>query len=264
MPCLVNLKVKKVSFVRRGANRREFFLAKTADFRSQGEGVNNSINSGGRSPMRPEIRLKLGEILKKERDIDRVCALLKEDAVLKASEAEVAEVRDFVALIPPPDPAIALELQKAADAKKTAEEAQKAAVAELTKIREDNHRAEVQKWVEDNCKYLNMTSTDATEQILKTEKVDLVTAEMLKKSFKSTSDALAASELLKEAGRGNENRDFDPIGGNLILDVSKMANEIRKSGDVKQSDAIIAAIKTAGPIRYENYRKEFNRRARIN
>jgi hypothetical protein len=273
MPCLTNLRVKKVSFVRRGANKKEFFLAKTADFSAtnndggeeesgNGEAFNNEIQSGGRKPMRPEIRLRLGDILKKERDMDRVCALLKEDSVLKATEAEVAEVRDFIALIPPPDPTIALELQKAADAKKDAEEAQAKAEGELTKIRESNHRSEVKKWVEDNCKYANLTNDEATDQILKAEKVDLVTAEMLKKSFKGTSDALASSELLKEAGRSGEARDFDAVGGNLVMDVSKMANEIKKSGTVKQSDAILAAIKSAGPVRYESYRKEFNRRAR--
>ena len=269
MACLTNLKVKKVSFVRRGANRREFFLAKSADYRGEGaeelKDNNDNNSNGGAKPMRAEVRLRLGDILKQERDVERVSALLKSDGALKVTDAEIAEVRDFVSLIPPPDPQVALEMKKQADAVQEAVEKQAKAEAELLKIREDNHAAEVKKWVDDNCKYLNITATEATEQILKAEKVDLVTAETLKKSFKSTSDALAASVLMKEVGRNGagEGSDFDPIGGNIVSDVAKIAGELQKSSsEVKKSDTIVAAIKSIGANRYENYRKEFNRRAR--
>ena len=275
MAYLMNLKVKKVSFVKRGANKREFFLAKSADYitaqntdnppSSSGEGDNSNNFNGGARPMRPEVRLRLGDILKKEHDIDNICSLLKKDDVLKATDAEIAEIRDFVSLIPPPpapDPTLELEKQKAIDLAKSAEEARKQVEAEIAKMRDEAHKAEVTKWVETNCKYLNMDTPTAVEQILKAEKVDLVTAETLKKSFQSTSEALQASALLKEVGRSGEDGNFDPIGGNLVADISKVASEIQKSHEVKKSDAVMAAIKSVGGAKYDAYRKEFNRRAR--
>jgi hypothetical protein len=265
MPCLKNLNVKKVSFVRRGANKREFFLAKSADFRgSNQEGdVNNNNKSGGATTMRPEVRLKLGEILKKERDVERVCALLKEDTVLKAQDSEIAEVRDFVALIPAPDPTPALELAKSQDTIAKAEAARVAAETELKNIKETTHKAEIKKWVSENCSHLTgMNADEATEKILKAEKVDADTAETLKKSFQSTSDALKASEIVKEIGRGGEDS-YDPIGGNLVAEVSKVASELKKSDSSRSgSNAVIAAIRSTGHARYENYRKEFNHRVR--
>jgi hypothetical protein len=283
MPCLTNLKVKKVSFVRRGANKREFFLAKSADFvegeAGDGEGAveveveveekevdvnknKNSNNNHGGAYMRPEVRLKLGEILKKERNVEQVCALLKEDTVLKATDAEVGEVRDFVALIPAPDQTAQLELIKSQDALAKETLAKANAEKELQAIRESNHKAEIRKWVDAKCGYLaGISAEEATEQILKAEKVDPVTAEILKKSFESTSTALKASEVVKEIGRGGE--DFDPISGGIVAEVSKVANELKKSSDViKASDSVMAAIRSVGGKRYEAYRKDFNHRVR--
>jgi hypothetical protein len=264
MACLLtDLKVTKVSFVKRGANKRQFFLAKSADFVE--EGAVKPINKPGGAKMRPEIKVKLGEILKKERDAESICALLKEDAVLKVTDEELSEVKDFVGLIPPlqkvePAPEAALLAKAQADAKK-AEEDNRSLQARLAKIEEDNHNKTVSEWVEKECPYLNMTTADAASQIVKAEKVDPETAESLKKSFKSTSDALRISQLTKELGRNGE-EGLDPVGGNVVAEVVKKTQELKKGSDAKSSDIIMAAIKDVGAARYENYRKEFNRRAR--
>lgn len=257
---LRDLKVKKVSFVSRGANRKQFFLAKSADFDTS---VNSNINSGGTTTVRPEIKSKVAEILKAERNIDKVVALLKEDATLKATDAEVTEVKEFLAMVPaPPDnSAAAAALAKAqADAKAAEEEKQKLETR-LNKIEEDQHRAEVKKWVDDECTHLNMGVDEAVNQILKAEKVDKDTAETLKKSFKSTSDALKSSVVLREVGRDGEVT--DPLCNNLVAEVTKAAGDIRKSaGSQKQSEIIVEAIKSVGGQRYEQYRREFNHRAK--
>jgi len=261
---LRDLQVKKVSFVRRGANRRVFFLAKSDDA-DDAAGVVNNHNSGGAIKMRPEIKAKLGEILKTERDLEKVCALLKGDAALKATEDEITEVRDFMSLMPPPDDSALKKAQE--DAKKAADDAKKAAdekqalEARLNKIEEDRHRDEIKKWVDTECPHLNMTTNDAVEKILKAEKVDNETAEALKASFKATSDALRTSVAMREIG--NDGESHDPIAGNLVAEVSKSADEIRKSDrGVKRSEAVIDAIKSIPGQRYEAYRREFNHRAR--
>jgi vacuolar-type H+-ATPase subunit I/STV1 len=252
---LRDLKVKKVSFVSRGANRKQFFLAKSADFDTS---VNNNINSGGTTTVRPEIKSKVAEILKAERNIEKVVALLKEDATLKATDAEVTEVRDFLAMMPAPDTSA---LEKAqAEAKKAEEEKQKLETR-LNKIEEDQHRAEIKRWVDDECAHLNMNVDEAVNQILKAEKVDKDTAETLRKSFKSTSDALKSSVILREVGRDGEA--MDPLCNNLVAEVTKAAGDIRKSASgQKQSEIIVDAIKSVGAHRYEQYRKEFNHRAK--
>jgi hypothetical protein len=109
-----------------------------------------------------------------------------------------------------------------------------------------------------------MSAEEATDQILRAEKVDLATAEVLKKSFRSTSEALKASKILEDIGSGGEDS-FDPIGGGVAAEVSRMANELHKStggSGMKKSDAVLAAIHGIGGRRYEAYRKEFNHRAR--
>ncbi len=255
MAYLQNLKVKKVSFVTRGANRKQFFLAKSADSIESSDSKNNI--SGG-TTVRPEIKQKAAEILKAERNIDKVVALLKEDAALKATEAEITEIRDFLALIPAPD---ASALETATAAVKKAEEEKRSLEARLNKIEEDRHREEIAKWVAAECAYLNMPADEATAQILKAEKIDPSTAEMLKKSFKSTSDVLKTSKLMTEVGRDSE--PSDPIAGNLVSEVAKKSAELRKSGNQKPAEAVIEAIKAAGPDRYERYRKEFHQRTRM-
>jgi len=273
MAYLQELKVKKVSFVRRGANKKQFFLAKSADFTEEGvvkeNNNNNNNHSGGARKMRPEVKTKLSEILKAERNIDKVVGLLKEDAVLKATDEELVEVRDIVELLPPPVEAKKQEenndaaaLVKAQAEAKKAEEEKKALEARLAKIDEDTHLKDDTAFIEKECPYLNVATEDAVAQIVKAEKVDAATAEMLKQSFISTSDAIRVSQLTKELGRSGEDG-LDPIGGNVVAEIVKKTQDLRKADSKAPSSELIrAAIHDLGATRYENYRKEFNRRAR--
>lgn len=263
MRYLCNLKVKKVSFVRRGANRRQFFLAKSADYVDESGEKSINKQSGGAHKMRPEVKTKLSDILKKERDMERVCVLLKEDTALAVTEEELGEVKEVMSFIPvAPAESDAAALAKAQADARRAEDEKKALEARLTKVEQENHRKATSEWVEKECQYLNMTTEDAVNQIIKAESVSLETAEILKQSFKSTSDALRISKLTKEMGRGGDDA-LDPIGGNLVAEVVKKTQDLKKSdGGTKASDLISEAIKSVGPGRYETYRSEFNRRAR--
>ena len=271
MAYLQDLKVKKVSFVKRGANKRQFFLAKSTDSVDLDEDFSTSITNktqGGRK-MRVEVKTKLGEILKSERGVDKIIAAIKEDAVLKATEEELTEVREFVELIPPlpevkkEEPKLdeAALIKARADAQKYEEE-KKALEARLAKIEEDSHKKELADFLAKDCPYLNVPATDAVAQIMKAEKVDAGTAEMLKQSFISTSDAIRVSQLTKELGRSGE-EGLDPIGGNVVAEVVKKTQELKKTdANTKTSEIIRTAIQSLGPVRYENYRRDFNRRAR--
>lgn len=273
MGYLKNLCVKKVSFVRKGANKKEFFLAKSADFgeeksssddskkKKEEDVINNDGNSNsGGTTVRPEIRTKLAGILKAERNIEKVVALLKADTAIAVKDEELGEISEFLAMIPPL-PADNTEALKKAEADLAAAEVEKKALGErLTKVEQARHRDEIKKWVTEECPYLNVKVDDAVDRIVQAETAGEAVAKMLKEAFKGTSDTLRDSKLFKD--QGQDNREEDTIGGNILSDVVKKVNEIKKSDGLKGSEAVIEAVKSVGGRRYEQYRTEFNKRAK--
>ena len=88
MAYLKNLSVNKISFVNKAANKRKFVLLKSDETPDN--------NMGDVIRMRKEIKAKLIEVMKSETAIEKIVVLLKADADLKVTEAEVLEVTDFV------------------------------------------------------------------------------------------------------------------------------------------------------------------------
>lgn len=259
---LRELKVKKVSFVRRGANKKQFFLAKSAGEDS----IPNNQNSGGAHKMRPEIKKKLAEILKGERNADKVCVLLKSEATLKITEDEVTEVREFIEMFPPaPAPKETDNgdaLRKAQSDLETERAARKAADERIAKIEEDRHQEALEKWLGSECPHLPVKTEDAIKQILAAEKAGEEVAKTVKENFKATSKSIRESSLLKEIGRGGEG-DPDPLAGGLIAEVLQKRDALVKdaSEKLKSSDVITLAIKSMSPEKLEAYRDAHIRRA---
>jgi hypothetical protein len=259
--CLENLIVKKVSFVRRGANRKPFFLAKSADYVEKD--INNNDHQEAQT-MRPTIKTKLGEILKTERDQAKVCALLKADTELKVTDDEITLVKDFMSLLPPvvtPPPESDPTLARL----KKAEEDNTTLRADLAKMQEATQRADILKWVEEECPYLNVAATEAVDKIMKMMKADKDMAEELKKSYKTTSDALRDSALFKRFGSSGDAdySDHDPVSDGYVATVVKKTQEVHKTNTArKASDAVIDAIKSIGGRRYAQYRSDHIYRAK--
>lgn len=116
MAFLKDLTVKKVSFVRRAANRTKFLLLKSADadpeqkdqpeLKTEPEtAVKTELNKGGNQPVRPELKSRLMSImkeaalLKEKRTGEQVVALMKADETLKITDAEVTEVQNALELM---------------------------------------------------------------------------------------------------------------------------------------------------------------------
>jgi hypothetical protein len=260
MPCfLQDLKVKKVSFVRRGANKKQFFLAKSADFVEKK--IINEHSLGGTITVRPEIKAKVAEILKMERNAEKVVSLLREDTVLKATDIELEEISSFVSMIPAPPIVDNSALAKAQADIDLANAKALAAETRVSALETIQHTNDLSAWLAKECPALNIPSSSAIAQVLNAEKVSKEAAELLKDSFKSISTALQSSSLFREAGVRGDNGDV--LGADLVKAAQQKLTEIQKSGAAtKGSEQVVAAIRSLDVHKSEQYIADFRRKNR--
>lgn len=220
--------------------------------------------SGGITIVRQEVKKAIQKILKEGHNKSEVVNLLKADAELKVTDPEIAEVADFMDLVPEPQ---TQPTNKSVDV--ISKEEFEVVKNELTTLRKQNHRSEIRKFVEDECPNLNIAVNDAVENILKAEEAGEVVAKALKDSYKSTSDALKNNAIFKEYGRAGDTNTVsdDNIGNGLVSDVRKGVTEIAKADSkLKKHEVVLEAIrKSSGQdgSRYMGYREEHRRRAKL-
>lgn len=297
MGFLKNLRVKKVSFVRRGANRRKFLLLKSA------EDVIN--NDGDQQKHKEELMQKLVkervmEILKSEQDPTKVIELLKADKDienLQLSEEDFAEVQTsvefFKALLPEKkEPPVKKEEPKSKEepVKKEGSEngsikledvlAKLATVTEslakshtvqeglaekLEKQEHDNNRREILKWLHLECPYLPVEFNKTADEILKLQDVSKSAAQVMKDGLQAASAALSNSDVFDEVGTGGPGRPNGHIpGSELLKEIKEAQAEVKKSGEkVDQIELIRSIVTSKGRNSYLSYREEVLRRAQM-
>lgn len=303
MGFLKNLKVSKVSFVRRGANKRKFLLLKSA------EDITNSDQMHKEELMQELVKTKVIEILNKEQDPVKVVSLLKADSEivnLKLSDEDFVEVTNsvefFKALIP---------TEKSDDEKKAAEEkaklekeaaaaAKKAAAAsngdddltmsdvvkqlaemtsavkksneqnqtlseKLEKQEEEIARRDILKWLTINCPYLPADVQKTADEILAVQKVSVSAAQTMKDGFQRASAALANSDAFDQIGNGQDGQIGPKIPGSAFLqEIQKELKEVKKSGETVDEPAIIRGIVNGGGRNnYLAYRNQVIQRAKL-
>lgn len=295
MGFLKNLRVKKVSFVKRGANRRKFLLLKSEDVFNDGD----RIAKGG-NQMHELVKAKVMEILNKEQDPEKVIALLKADKDienLQLSDEDFSEVKTSVefskALQPEKKepPAKKEESAKKEPVKKEAPEGDSSpeledVVAKLALVTEslaksdmrsveltkkiekqarDNSRREILKWLHLECPYLPADLEKTADEILTLQDVSESAAKTLKDGLQAASAALSNSDVFDEAGTGGAGQTNGRLpGSSLIKEIQEAQAEVKKSGDkVNQVELIRSIVASKGRNNYLLYREEVLRRAKL-
>lgn len=305
MGFLKNLKVCKVSFVRRGANKRKFLLLKSED------SIHDNDQTKGGNEMKELVKEKVIEILNKEQDPAKVVTLLKADKDienLKLSDEEFTEVANSVEFFKSllttkasddeekkeeakKKEEAAAAIKKAAelsaanggtDAKTLAdvltkfetvttalEKSQKTIEAQSAKIEKQeavSERRDVLKWLHLSCPYLPADFEKTADEIIAVQKESSSAAATMKEVLKSTSAAMANSDIFEEAGSGGSGRPMGRMpGSELIGEVKKALEEVKKSGDDKIDAAQIVRgiVNGKGRNFYLGYREEVLRRAKL-
>jgi hypothetical protein len=191
--------------------------------------------------------------------------LLKAEVDLKVTDAEIAEITDFLDLVP------AVEVTKKSDNEVVITKEQFDSMqSNLQKLQDSQHRSEVRKWVEDECPNLNMSIGDAVDAIVKAETAGETVAKSLKDSFKSTSDALKNNTIFKEFGRSGDASGAvpdDTLGNGIVSEIKKNVAEISKSDSKSSSHEVVldSIRKAAGSdgVRFMQYRDQHVRRAKL-
>jgi hypothetical protein len=276
MALLKNLKINKVSFVRRAANKRKFLLLKAEDSSSSlGEessisNNNNDNNNKGGAEVRSEVKTKLTSLFKTEKDTSKLMEVLKGDKELKLSDEEVVEVQNTLELLKsvsaepqsPPPKADGNNDGDGVELKKVLEE-NKALLDRVEKMETDTLRRDTAAWVKTHCPYLPDGVEKTVDKIIEIQKASPTAAEMLKEELKRSSAALQESATFSEIGVSAEGIITDDIGGDLLAEVQKSLTEIRKSGEMQDLPQKVADIVRAqGAEAYNRYRAAHIRRAK--
>jgi hypothetical protein len=276
MAFLTDIKVDRVSFVRKAANKRTFVLLKSAD---------SIINKKEKKeeeevykPMRKEVKDVLLKTLKVEENITKSSAdivdILKADVELKLSETEIVELNDYVDVAKAGFPFISPEDKK----KKAEEEAAKLKLKKedeekMTKSQEDLVKEisslkksldEITKATEkrDILSFLQKECAFLPEDIEKTADIILSlptsAATAYKETLKKASAAVEHSTLLKEIGNSTDEilkSESQVDGFDLIKKFSTSLETIKKSAEGKpvSSETIVNLMKSFGP-QYNDYR----------
>ena len=296
MSFLKNLSVKKVSFVRRGANKRKFLLLKSA------EDIINGEQTQKEALMQKLVKEKVQEILKSEHDHIKVVALLKADKEivdLKLTDEEFVEVENSVGFFKTLLPTIKADDEKAAaaKAKKEKEEAAKKAATngdtelsdvvkqlatmtkametsntqnktlaeELAKQKKEVDRRDILKWLTINCPYLPADTQKTADEILALQAVSESAAQLMKDGLQRASAALENSDAFGELGSSQDGQIGPKIpGSELLHEIKKELTEVKKSGDKVDEPAIIRGIVNGGGRRnYLAYRNQVIQRAKL-
>ncbi len=293
MGFLKNLKVKKVSFVRRGANRRKFLLLKS-------EEPNDQLKGG--TEMKELVKQKVVEILKSETDPKEVVKLLKADKDienLQLSDEDFQEVENSLefmkALVPEKEPVKKEPVKKAEPApvkkaepngngdKGTSLEdvLQKLASAtnalakssertgelekKIEKQERVNTRRDILKWLHLECPFLPADFEKTADEILELQDVSESAAQIMKNGLQAASAALAGSDIFEESGGAGGGRVSGHIpGSELLKEIKDAQDEVRKSGDkVDEVELIRGIVNGKGRNFYLGYRDSINRRAKL-
>lgn len=301
MPQLVDLKVDKVSFVRRGANKRRFVLLKSADINNEGE-EHRTMNG----VIKKKVLALLKQSEHKQKSAEALVNLLKEDADVKKLELkdeDFAEIQASVSLMKDAIAATDIDAGITNDAggiglpsSETSEEggeeesgeeegapegdaaAKSAAIAELRKqnklltarieAQETVMKAnDLRSWFAKEAPYAAVDVEKEILRLLKLEKLDKDVFEAAKEALKNTSRIIEKSEAFDEVGtvRGN---DSSALESDYFAEVHKTTDEIKKStgkdlSPEQQVMVIRDAVKKAGPRAYQQYRRDHALQARL-
>jgi hypothetical protein len=288
MAYLKNLSVNKISFVNKAANKRKFVLLKSDETPDN--------NMGDVIRMRKEIKAKLIEVMKSETAIEKIVVLLKADADLKVTEAEVLEVTDFVEVANAAtcSAAEAAAAKLEVDKKKKTEETEKAEKAadntkkedkdkepnmpdteksellkanqdlmtRLSKMENDQKKRDLVSWLQKECAFLPEDVNKAADTIMQLEAVSKEAAEKFKETLQKSSTAIQNSKLFSEVGVSTDSlMKSEGDGFELIRKVSRSFDELKKSDKPMTPDAVRHIVNGFGN-EYESYRRSHIQRAK--
>jgi len=302
MAFLQNLSVKKVSFVRRGANKRKFLLLKSEE-----------LNDGDQKQQKEELMQKLVkekvmEILKAEQDPAKVIEALKADKEIEGldlSDEEFTEVKnsvEFLKALHPTSGSDDEKKKKEEKMKKEKEEKEEAArkaaaangdstqlsevvkqLATMTKAMEASNdqnktlaeklekqekviaRRDILKWLAINCPYLPADIQKTADEILTLQDTSESAAQIMKDSLQRSSAALENSDAFLEVGNGSDGNIGPSIPGSEFLrEIKKELAAVKKSGDEVDEPAIIRDIvNDGGRNNYLAYRLQQIQRSKL-
>ena len=288
MAYLKDVKVKKVSFVKRAANQRKFLLLKSDD--------SNNKEEENYKPMRKEVNEFLIKLLKSDKVVSKpvegIIEILKGDKDLNLSDEEIQEAKDFVTFSREVMPEIEKKSKDSDDDKKDDVKKSKSnddngdstivsiSKEEYTKMQDtmnslsdtiqkmnrNTERRDLISWLEKECPFLPSPVGETAEIILKMQEADAKSAEAYKTQLKTASAMLAQSATLREIGTSTD--DLIKAEGTeleLISKFSKDVDEVRKSSDGANGhispDKLANIIRSYGSRAFEQYRNAHADRA---
>jgi hypothetical protein len=283
MAFLQNLKVSKVSFVNRAANKRKFLLLKSVDGKEREIEQPTDKNQESNPMLKDDVQKSVRLLLKANMTDEKIVETIKSE--FKISDSETAELKAALAisrsmaesLVPtapkdPKDPKITKEVdpededdsdpairKELADMRKENSEMRET----IKKDAEDRKKGEIRIWLSENCTHLTADANQMVDDIFKMQAANPEGSERLKASLKASSDAIKNSSFLVEKGSSFDTAPV-PTGDVIMKKVRTTLDEIQKSGTsvVKGSDVIINAVKSLGANAYKQYRSEHNYRAK--
>jgi len=283
MSYLKDVNVKLVSFVRKAANMRTFPLLKSAD------PVNNIENNNNEEykPMRKEVKEKLLKTLKVEENLTKESAdivnIMKADTELKLSDAEVAELTDYVDVAKAGFPFTAKpEDKKEESDKKKEEKKEKDEVkgkemqksvdesnavllkkisdleTTLSNMSKSAERHSIIEFLKNDCSFLPADVEKTADTIISLQGVSKESADSYKETLKKASAAVEQSSILKEVGTSTDEilkSESSVEGFELIKKFTDKLDTIKKSADGNKvsSNEIVNLIKSFGS-QYDSYR----------
>ena len=206
MAQLVNLSVNAVAFVQRGANRKKFFLTKSAG-NNQSEGVRKTMHE----VIRKALQLLMKSEDHKDSSVDDLIKALKGSEVIKKldlSDEDFVEVRKDIELVkslsapvetPAPttetstDPPTPIEKkdQIITDLQKSVSDLTKTLTEQQESMRLDVIKTSLKK----RAPFAPIDVEKEAKLLLKLEKVDKDAADRLIESFEQSSKVLASSDI---------------------------------------------------------------------
>lgn len=228
---LTNLNVKKVSFVRRAANKRSFLLLKSADADEANE--TNEIDEIDEMNEMNEVN-KTDKINKNENQKEKV-TMTETIEELKKQLIETEEEKAN----------LAKQLAQLEAEKKSVEEALTSKVEELTKHvnaqREYMEKAELMKWFEQKAYNYPEEAEKVVNDIYELRKANPELAAKLMEKIESVSNALGSSQMFKSVGKSD-------------------IPEVDAFTKLEKEEDILKALREKGDQWYEKYREEVLRR----
>ncbi len=300
MALLKNLKVDKVSFVQRPANKRKFLVLKSADLEDDLKGTQKGkvVTTKKGASTKGEIKrmdAKLKELLKSlvaaHKSVDEVMKALGESKDVELSEDATSAAKDVVELmmgmkplekkvekkvekktvapvVPAPpviDPAIAAIAKKQQKDLEKALERTTALEKKLAATEKRTAIEEIRREVDAECPHFAGDAAEAASYLYDLRKSDKKAAEFFMNTLKASSVIAESPELFTEIGKSGE-ADLEAsqiLGSNFLLEIKKAKDALAKSGVQKSEVEIITdAVRGVGGDSYQAYRQAQIRRAK--